>query len=274
MKRRNNNVEVFSVAAIDLFASAMGAFMLLMLISIPYFGNLSTNPIKECPVQQICPVCPEVPACPELPDPSPPTQPQLTKIPTLDLVLVLDITGSMGDEIEDLKSEIIAISKLLVELAESPAIGLVVFGDDGFSMPTRSFPIRPLNQLPQILANFRRIETNMGMGEGANTFDGESVYKGFVEATKLNWRKEAKQRMILLITDDVPHTSQSKPFYDAVKDFSDAEDQLFAILAPEEEDLQQYYGRIANSKRRVLLTDSDHIPLSSQVILALLKGQN
>ncbi|WP_163930694.1 vWA domain-containing protein [Paraferrimonas sp. SM1919] len=273
MKRRNNQLEVFSVAAIDLFASAMGAFMLLMLISIPYFGNLSSNPIEQCPVQQACPVCPPVPACPELPQPSPPTQADLAKIAALDLVLVLDITGSMGDEIDSLKSEIIAISKLLVELAETPAIGLVVFGDDGFSRPIQSFSILPVSQLPQLLANFRSIEINMGMGSGDNKFEGESVYKGFVAATNLNWRTDAKQKMIVLITDDVPHALQQQSFAKAVAQFSVQDQQNVAVLTPDEKALQQYYRQITQGGKGLLLTDSDQIPLSSQVILALLKGQ-
>ena len=36
MKRANRSMEVFSLSAIDLFASAMGAFMLIPLIIFPF----------------------------------------------------------------------------------------------------------------------------------------------------------------------------------------------------------------------------------------------
>jgi len=37
MKKKNRNVEIFSLSALDLFASAMGAFVLLTVIMLPYY---------------------------------------------------------------------------------------------------------------------------------------------------------------------------------------------------------------------------------------------
>ncbi len=37
MRRRNRELNIFSMSALDLFASAMGAFMIIALISLPYY---------------------------------------------------------------------------------------------------------------------------------------------------------------------------------------------------------------------------------------------
>ena len=37
MKKKDRTVEVFSLSALDLFASAMGAFVLLSVIMLPYY---------------------------------------------------------------------------------------------------------------------------------------------------------------------------------------------------------------------------------------------
>lgn len=43
MKRPNRNVEIFSLSAIDLFASAMGAFIVFSAILIPYYPNMKNG---------------------------------------------------------------------------------------------------------------------------------------------------------------------------------------------------------------------------------------
>ena len=40
MKRRNREINIFSMSALDLFASALGAFILLAIVIFPYFPNI------------------------------------------------------------------------------------------------------------------------------------------------------------------------------------------------------------------------------------------
>ena len=44
MKFRNREVNVFSMSALDLFASSMGAFMLLSVMALPFFPNTGDSP--------------------------------------------------------------------------------------------------------------------------------------------------------------------------------------------------------------------------------------
>lgn len=58
MRRRNREISIFSMSALDLFASALGAFILLTIVIFPYFPNIS--PVVAAP---------EEPA--PIPDPEP-----------------------------------------------------------------------------------------------------------------------------------------------------------------------------------------------------------
>ena len=43
MKLRNREINIFSMSALDLFASALGAFILLTVVSLPYFSNTGSS---------------------------------------------------------------------------------------------------------------------------------------------------------------------------------------------------------------------------------------
>lgn len=44
MKRRNKEINIFSMSALDLFASALGAFILIAIVLFPYFPNIGSSP--------------------------------------------------------------------------------------------------------------------------------------------------------------------------------------------------------------------------------------
>ncbi|MEO0335122.1 MAG: hypothetical protein AAF202_01930, partial [Pseudomonadota bacterium] len=46
MAKKNREINVFSTSAIDLFASALGVFIVLVMILFPYFGKTSKEPPK------------------------------------------------------------------------------------------------------------------------------------------------------------------------------------------------------------------------------------
>ena len=79
MKRRNREINIFSMSALDLFASALGAFILIAIVMFPYFPNTNRVPVviaapaPDCPpVAPPCPPTPVCPPCPPTPEPTPP----------------------------------------------------------------------------------------------------------------------------------------------------------------------------------------------------------
>lgn len=72
MKRPNTESEQIGTSAIDLFASGMGAFMLIALVFMVLFAATPADQIPEPPPPLDCPEpvsCPELPECPECPEP-------------------------------------------------------------------------------------------------------------------------------------------------------------------------------------------------------------
>jgi hypothetical protein len=222
MKIRNREINIFSMSALDLFASGMGAFILLAVISLPFFGNTSSEIPKTCPVIPAPTECPAVPAptsCPVCPV-IPPEKPGFQKMEKLDIVVVLDISGSMESQIQGLKSEINGIASLLGRLSEQAALRIVVFGDNGFDRPVTDFPLTLVDDISRLEGYLKQIEVDIGMGSGSNTLDGEAVFPGIAEALRTPWRAEATQRVIVLLTDDAPHSGHGQPMLAAVKSFA------------------------------------------------------
>ena len=70
MKKRSREINVFSVSALDLFASALGAFILMSLIFMVFFTMTARDAEQAEPVQAAVPEC-EAPAPVAIPVPEP-----------------------------------------------------------------------------------------------------------------------------------------------------------------------------------------------------------
>lgn len=117
----------------------------------------------------------------------------------LDLLFILDTTGSMGEEIERLKTSIDLINLNLSELPAKPFIryGMVLYRDRGDAYVTQVIPFTPE------LEEFRdQLATVQAEGGGDTPEDLESALeKGIHE---LVWSNEGI-RLAFVITDASPH---------------------------------------------------------------------
>jgi hypothetical protein len=117
----------------------------------------------------------------------------------LDLVLVLDTTGSMGDELEYLKNELRsivgAVSKQFPNVRQR--YSLVCYRDEGDEYVTRTFPF---TESLQELRNHLAAQRAAGGGDYP-----EAMHKGLEEAVKLDWRDDHTARVLFLIADAPPH---------------------------------------------------------------------
>jgi hypothetical protein len=117
----------------------------------------------------------------------------------LDLALVLDTTGSMGDELEYLKSEIDSIAATV--RAKFPKVNqryaLVLYRDDGDEYVTRTFDFTPsLEELR------RRLAPQRAAGGGDEP---EAMHRAMEEAQQLRWRGDDTARVLFVLTDAPPH---------------------------------------------------------------------
>jgi len=121
------------------------------------------------------------------------------KLPrNLDLAIVLDTTGSMGDELDYIKSEIRGISKAVHD--KFPEVqqrfALVVYRDEGDEYVARHFDFASLEVFHKRLAEQK--------AAGGGDYP-EAVHKGFEEARQLQWRGDDTARVLFWIADAPPH---------------------------------------------------------------------
>ena len=138
MKRKSKEINIFSMSALDLFASALGAFILIAIVLFPYFPNIGSSPEQVATLHaQLAEARQQLQAREtELAQAQADLQELLesekalkqsmeelnqqlaeAKFPHLDLVIALDTTGSMGNPIDGLKQELKEMTQVLAELA-------------------------------------------------------------------------------------------------------------------------------------------------------------
>lgn len=268
MKIKNRDINIFSMSALDLFASGMGAFILLAVIALPFFGNVSKIPTEaplECPKPIVCPKPVPCEVCP------PPTPPGFKKLEKLDIVVVLDITGSMGDEIDSLKSEIRDIGALLDRLSEQAALRIIAFGDDGFERQVTAFPLTLVSNLATIEADINKIYVDIGAGVGGNTNNGgESVYPGMREAFDTPFRPQATKTVIVLLTDDKPYLGHEKRLLNEAQQFVSSNNRSISVRYSGSNAAQRnYYEQLAALGGGTFMGDQNG-SLTGALLLALL----
>lgn len=121
----------------------------------------------------------------------------------LDVALVLDATGSMGDELEYLEVEIRSIAQAIHRAFPEvdQRFALVVYRDQGDDYVTRSF------DFTADLAAFERELGRQHAGGGGDY--PEAMDAALVDATGLSWRDGNVARMAFLVADAPPHAQNA-----------------------------------------------------------------
>ncbi|RYY94687.1 MAG: VWA domain-containing protein, partial [Comamonadaceae bacterium] len=128
----------------------------------------------------------------------------------LDLVFLVDATGSMADEIDKLKTTLRTITAEVAGLPSQPDIclALVAYRDhgDAFLLRSHDFSNDVGAFLRQALSPLRAAgggDYPEAMGEALR----ETVHQ-------LSWRGDGTTRMVILLADAPPHVGDGAPHYD------------------------------------------------------------
>lgn len=128
----------------------------------------------------------------------------------LDLVFLIDATGSMADEIDKLKATLRTITAEVAALPSQPDIclGLVAYRDrgDAFLLRSHDFTNDVQGFLQQALGPLRAA----GGGDYPEAMN-EALHD---TVHKLNWRGSGTTRMVILLADAPPHLDYGAPHYD------------------------------------------------------------
>ena len=127
------------------------------------------------------------------------------KFPHLDIVIALDVSGSMRGQVTGLRNEVDELAYVLLKLAPSLAIGVIAFGDRYWTTPLYSRDIRSIQTTSDIEALKRftqRVTPNMGIGSGRNDDSPEAINLALTEAVSMSWRRQAQKKIIVIVTDN------------------------------------------------------------------------
>jgi Mg-chelatase subunit ChlD len=127
----------------------------------------------------------------------------------LDLVFLIDATGSMADEIDKLKASLRSIADEVAGLPSQPDLcfALVAYRDHGDAFVLRS------HDFTHDLAAFQGVLNRLQAGGGGDY--PEAMNEALHETVhQLSWRGDGATRMVLLLADAPPHLNQGGPQYD------------------------------------------------------------
>jgi len=129
----------------------------------------------------------------------------------LDVVLVIDGTGSMNLIIDDVKAKMAQLIQSIHRLVPIARVGVVVFGGKG-----EKLDIQPLTLSPQKLEDFLSHISAKGGGEWEEDTYGACEYA----INKMDWKPYAK-KVIVLVGDSPPHKEDFQPLIQAIRQFKE-----------------------------------------------------
>jgi hypothetical protein len=158
----------------------------------------------------------------------------------LDVLFLIDATGSMSDEIQQLKDNMISVSERIHALPSAPNVrfGMTIYRDRGDLFVSRTFDFTSdihafTDELAQVVA------------EGGGDYP-ESLNEGLHSALHLpEWRVEETVSLIFLIADAPPHLDYSQDYDYAQEIFTATENgiKIFPLASSGLDDQGEYVFR-------------------------------
>ncbi len=241
--RPRQSMEVLSISALDIFASALGVFVLMAVMLFPYYlkqpsleieaegaaAELAAAGLSVTEAEKLVSEMLErkkvaeesvseardrlrmaettmaearrepeparaAAAAPRNVEKRAGDQQTPLSISDLDLVFVMDTTGSMREELQDLQANLVGVIRILSRLAASLRVGFVAYKDTDASYLTQEFPLSPMNG--------RNVDRIVDFVQGLNAKGGgdipEPVNRALGRALEMSWRPGAQGRIIVI----------------------------------------------------------------------------
>ena len=327
MKKRSREINIFSISALDLFASALGAFILMSLIFMVFFTMTAKTPAPQAePVPTPpAPQCPDVPTpepveCPK-PAPAPAPEPSSSaadalaetqaklaacqaqlagsqaemealaarcaaverraselqqalmevRIPPFDIVICLDVTGSMQDQIQGLKQEISDLARVLNRLSPSVGIGVVAYGDRLFRRPIEKHPIVRTDAMRTLRQFVNQLQPKGIPFIDPNPDIPEAVDRGLAEAITMNWRPESERRYIIVIGDAPAYPEEVTSAFARAARFAETKGHQVSAVMVARRDAESFFRMLATAGQGQFVDDVGGQSMIASVLLAILE---
>lgn len=284
MRSNRREISIFSMSALDLFASALGAFILLTVIMIPYFPNTGDSAERVADIKEELESEQAARAAAEeeleqtqsaLEDAQKKIQ-ELTqnrKIPPVDVMIAVDTTGSMENQVSSLKADIYVLSEILDSITDSAAIGVIDFKDrcEG-SRVIRARGLKRINKAnTNELASFVR-QMQARNYTSCNTDSQEAIDIALNSAVGEPWRAESQKKVIIIVSDNAAYRSKWNSTFSQARAFRGRGGQVSSVFVrtqSTESDAAGYLKRLTEEGGGEYVLDSNSF--LGSVLLAVLK---
>lgn len=175
---------------------------------------------------------------------------------TLDLNFVIDVTGSMGDELSYIRSEIDGIaSEVALKFPDvKQRYGMIVYRDNGDEFVTRKYDFTDDLQVFQNNLNQQK-------SDGGGDYP-EAMDEALSLSTSFQWGSDNSSKVLFLIADAPPHDTQIKKTFDAVFNLKEKGVHIYPIAASGVADLAESVMRtsaLLTGGQYIFLTDDSGI---------------
>ena len=231
MKRVDRSVVLLTMSALDTLATAIGVFVLLVALLMPYYQNsfdleetitelrvaheqnaAQLEGVKERIAEESAKADADLSEAEQVsakaaaieasiqrqpkPSPKPADDTKGRVVDALDLIFVIDSTASMTPVIADLASSLASAVRVLERMVPSIRIGVAAYNDrDTGQVPVAILPPTSANEhLDRVIAFLERLQAST---IGSRTIE-EDVHLGLEAATLMKLRPEVRQTFILI----------------------------------------------------------------------------
>jgi len=284
MRRPSRQLNIFSISALDLFASAMGAFVIIAVILFPYYmknddfmerarkaekeARIATKEIEKAK---------KIAAQNEAAKRKAEREADALRPKDIEIVFICDTTASMGSHLEGIKTNLKDVVDTLKLVNKRIRIGFIAYRDIAErgvpnTYVTKSFPIREMND-----SSFRSLSQfvdSLQAGSIKNRDKPESVSIALQSASSMEWAQGNWTRIIVVITDASAH-QPTNAFAQAANFSSNSQStsKLTAILAKSDNvdpKAPSFLRTLANRGKGEYIEDSGRM-LSSLIRATLTK---
>ena len=186
----------------------------------------------------------------------------------LEIMFVVDTTGSMGDELSFLCDELAGIvMRVSTALDCKIRLGLLFYRDEGDKYVTRKFDFTDVNSSSGLNTVVKNIKDQNSSGGGDYP---EAVDRALKEAVDANWHTNSKTRLLFHVLDAPYHDEQTNQsvFANAVESAAEKGIRIIPVAASGLDTLGQYIMRSAallTGGTYTFLTDDSGIGLSHEL---------
>ncbi len=231
MYQPRSRPSIFGVASIDLFASALGAFVILTIVSLPFFMNSGKNP-EEPMVEEVKRLYRQQQTLYQQIEQLQQENERLS-IHDLELLLLVDFSNSYANFLDGLEYELRTLSRFWHKRNKQLRIGLILYGDRKTRYPILKAnfdPQRNRVDLSEPAELIRRIRNESFLQNNDNLLnrDGpEALDQALDQALQYQWSLPKEQRYLFVHYDNICYPDRMESCHQGLELLRQRVDQLY-----------------------------------------------